>query len=198
LEPVAPTERFNGRTEFTVGRQRAVLVEAQPCHTASDTVVYLPDVGVAHLGDITSANSYQSLQYPGLLNVIGILTEAASWEARAYVAGHGPVMDLADITDQLEHCRWLLEEATRRHAKGMTAEEAADDLLATLDPATARRNPQGLYGTMAMVFNELDGRLTHHIRKNYPRYLAESYQLSQEFPQRHPNLVRDTHAASVR
>jgi glyoxylase-like metal-dependent hydrolase (beta-lactamase superfamily II) len=198
LEPVVPTENYNGRTEFTFGRQRVVLVEAKPCHTASDTVVYLPDAGVVHFGDITGAHSYQSLQYPGLSSVIEILTEAAGWEAQAYVAGHGPVMDVADIKEQLDHCHWLLDEAKRRHEKGMTSEEAADDLLSTLDPSTARRNPQGLYGSMQMIFNELDGRLNYHIRKNYPKYLANSYRLSQEFPKRHPNLVRDAHAVPAR
>lgn len=197
LEPVVPAESYNGRSEFTFGKQRVVLVEAQPCHTASDTVVYLPDAGIVHLGDITGANSYQSLQYPGLGNVIAILTEAAAWDATAYVAGHGPVMDAHDIREQLESCHWLMGEAKARHARGMTAEEAADDLMDNLGPAP-RRNPQGLYGSMQMIFNELDGRLTYHIRKNYPKYLAESWRLSQAFPERHPNLVREAHAAPIR
>lgn len=189
LEPITPTENFNGRTEFTFGRQRVRLIEAGPCHTASDTVVYLPDAGVVHFGDITSANSYQSLQYPGLGNVIAVLEEAARWEAAAYVTGHGPVMDLADVRDQLESCHWLMGEAKRRHEKGMAAEEAADDLLRSLDRATVRRSPQGLYASMEMIFNELDGRLNSHLRKNYPKYLANSYRLSHEFANRHPDLA---------
>ncbi len=197
LEPVVPSESYNDRTEFTFGRQKVILIEAKPCHTASDTVVYLPDAGIVHLGDISGAHSYQSLQYPGLGNVIEILTEAASWEANAYVAGHGPVMDVNDIRDQLESCHWLMGEAKARHDKGMTAEEAADDLMDNLGPAP-RRNPQGLYGSMQMIFNELDGRLNYHIRKNYPKYLAESWRLSQEFPKRHPQLAGGAHAVVAR
>lgn len=189
LEPIVPTENFNGRMELKVGRQPVRLVEAGQCHTASDTVVYLPELGVAHFGDITGANTYQGLQYPGLGNVIAILEEAASWEAQVYVAGHGPVMDLADVRDQLDACHWLMGEAKRRHEKGMTHEEAADDLMNSLDRANLRRNPQGLYGSMQMIFNELDGRLNYHIRKNYPKYLANSYRLGQEFPKRHPDLA---------
>lgn len=189
LEPIVPTENFNGRMDLKVGKQPVRLVEAGQCHTASDTVVYLPDLGVAHFGDITGANTYQGLQYPGLGNVIAILEEAASWEAQAYVAGHGPVMDLADVRDQLDACHWLMGEATRRHEKGMTHEEAADDLMSSLDRNTLRRNPQGLYGSMQMIFNELDGRLNYHIRKNYPKYLANTYRLGQEFPKRHPDLA---------
>jgi glyoxylase-like metal-dependent hydrolase (beta-lactamase superfamily II) len=189
LEPIVPTESFNGRTEFTFGRQRVQLIEAGPCHTASDTVVYLPDAGVVHFGDITGAGTYQGLQYPGLGNVIAVLEEAVTWEAQAYVAGHGPVMDLADVRDQLDSCHWLMGEAKKRHEKGMEAEDAADDLLRSLDRTTLRRNPQGLYGTIQMIFNELDGRLNYHIRKNYPKYLANSYRLSQEFPKRHPDLA---------
>jgi hypothetical protein len=71
----------------------------------------------------------------------------------------------------------------------MAAEEAADDLLRSLDRARLRRNPQGLYASIQMIFNELDGRLNYHLRKNYPKYLANSYRLSQEFPKRHPDLA---------
>lgn len=189
LEPVIPSENFNGRTEFTFGKQRVVLVEAKPCHTASDTVVYLPDAGVVHLGDITGAGAHQSLQYPGMQNVIEILEEAVTWEANAYVAGHGPVMDVNDIRDILDYDHWVFGEAKRRFDKGMTWEEAAEDLLKNLGRHVDRRNPQNVYASMKMMFNELGGRPNHHIRKNYPKYLAEAYRLSQEFPTRHPALA---------
>lgn len=191
LEPVIPTESFNGHLEFAFGKQRVELIEAGPCHTASDTVVYLPDAGVVHFGDITGADTYQSLQYPGLSNVITMLEEAVRWHANAYVAGHGPVMDLADVRDQLDSCHWLMGETKRRHARGMTAEEAADDLMNSLKRTNLRRSPQGLYHSIQMIFNELDGRLNYHLRKNYPKYLADSYRLGQEFPRRHPDLAGD-------
>jgi glyoxylase-like metal-dependent hydrolase (beta-lactamase superfamily II) len=198
LEPIIPSESYNGRMEFTFGGQRVQLIEAGPCHTASDTVVYLPDAGIAHFGDITGANSYQSLQYPGLGNVIAVLEEAVTWEAQAYVAGHGPVMDLADVRDQLESCHWLMGEAKRRHEKGMEAEAAADDLMNSLDQNNLRRNPRGLYNSIQMIFNELDGRLNNHLRKHYPRYLADTYRLAEEFPKRHPDLAEPhTHAAAA-
>ncbi len=189
LEPVFPTESFNGRTEFTFGKDRVVLVEAGQCHTASDTVVYLPDRGVVHLGDITGAGAHQGLQWPGLANVIAILEEAASWEADAYVAGHGPVMDVADIRSNIDYSQWFMGEAKRRYEKGMTHEEAADDLMNDLTPYGDRRNPAGIYHTMHMVFNELSGKMNHHVRKNYPKYLANQWRLAEVFPQRHPNLV---------
>jgi cyclase len=198
LEPVVPTESYNARTEFTFGSQRVVLVEAKPCHTASDTVVYLPDAGIVHLGDITGAGTHQGLQYPGMQNVIDILEEAASWEASAYVAGHGPVMDVADIRDMLEYNHWVLGEARRRYDKGMTHEEAADDLLENLGKHLNRRNPQAIYGSMQMMFAEFAGRPNDHIRKNYPKYLANTWRLSQEFPKRHPSLVSTGHHAPVR
>lgn len=193
LEPVVPTENFNGRTEFTFGKDRVVLVEAGPCHTASDTVVYLPDRGVVHLGDITGADGHQSLQYPGLANVIAILEEAASWEAGAYVAGHGPVMGVKDIRANLDYCHWFMGEARRRYEAGMDHEAAADDLMERLEPYLGRRNPQGIYASMQMVFNELAGKSNYHLRKNYPRYLAEAWRLSHVFPERHPALVTAAH-----
>ena len=191
LEPVTPTENFNGRAEFTFGKQRVVLVEAKPCHTASDTVVYLPDAGVVHLGDITSAGGHQSLQYPGMNAVLEILEEAATWEAKAYVAGHGPVMTVSDIRENIEYSRWAQGEARKRFDKGMNHEEAADYLMENLGTWVDRRNPQGLYASMKMMFAEFANRPTDHPRKHYPRYLAEAYRLSQEFPKRHPNLVKE-------
>jgi glyoxylase-like metal-dependent hydrolase (beta-lactamase superfamily II) len=189
LEPVFPTDRFNGRTEFKFGKQRVILTEAKPCHTASDTVVYMPDLGVVHMGDITSANSHQSLQYPGLRNVISILEEAASWDAAVYVAGHGPTMDVADVRDQLDYCRWLWGEAQRRFEKGMGQEEAADDLMHSLGDKRTRRGPIGLYLTMKMVFAELADRPNDHARKNYPRYLEDALRHAREFPHKHPELA---------
>jgi hypothetical protein len=125
-------------------------------------------------------------------HVIEILEEAASWEAAAYVAGHGPVMDVADIRDILDYNHWVLGEARTRYEKGMTHEEAADDLLDHLGKHRARRNPQGLYSSVKMMFAEFADKPNHHLRKNYPKYLAESYRLSQEFPKRHPDLVKET------
>ncbi len=189
LEPIVPTENYNGRAEIKVGSLRVVMVEARPCHTASDTVVYLPDLGVVHLGDITSAESHQSLQYPGLANVIEVLEEAASWQAGTYVAGHGPAMHLADIEDILDYGRWLYGEARRRFEKGMSHEDAADDLMTDLGKYTSRRNPINLYLTMHMVFSELAGKTNNHARRNYPKYLETSLRHSREFPQKHPELA---------
>ena len=189
LEPIVPTETYTGRTEFDFGGQRVVLVEAKPCHTASDTVVYLPDSGIVHFGDVTGAYTHQSLQYPGISAVIEILEEAASWQASAYVAGHGPVMDVQDVRDQLDYCRWVRGEAQRRFAKGMNYEEAADDLMENLGDKADRRNPQGLYASMMMMFNEFAGKPNLHLRKNYPRFLENSWRLRQEFPKRHPQLA---------
>lgn len=189
LEPIVPTETYTGRMDFEFGGQTVQLVEAKPCHTASDTVVHLPNAGIVHLGDITGAYTHQSLQYPGINAVIEILEEASSWEAAAYVAGHGPVMDVHDIRDQLDYCRWVRGEAQRRFDKGMNYEEAADDLMESLGDKSDRRNPYGLYASMMMMFNEFAGKPTAHLRKNYPRFLQNSWRLRQEFPKRHPQLA---------
>jgi hypothetical protein len=69
-------------------------------------------------------------------------------------------------------------------------------LLNSLDRTRLRRNPQGLYASIQMIFNELDGRLNYHLRKNYPKYLANSYRLAEEFSKRHPDLAgAASHAA---
>jgi cyclase len=190
LEPVFPSRAFRGRTDFKFGKQRVHLVEAKPCHTASDVVVYLPDLGVVHLGDITSAGTFQGLQYPGLRNVIEILEEAVSWQAAVYVAGHGPTMDIGDVKDMLEVSHWLWGEANLRHDKGMSHREAADDLLNKLGPRAHRRNPMSLYTTMKLVYAEIEGRTWDHIRRNYPKYLIESLHNEEEFALKHPDLVR--------
>ncbi len=106
-------------------------------------------------------------------------------------------MDLVDVRDQLDHCHWLMGEATRRHAKGVTAEDAAGDLLRSLDRAALRRNPQRLYASLQMIFNELDGRLNYHLRKNYPNYLAGAYRLMPEFPARHSDPAGAGQAAAA-
>ncbi len=191
LSPIEPTETFAGRMEFEFGGQKVILVEAKPCHTASDTVIYLPDAGVVHMGDITGAYVHQGLQYPGMSSVIEILEEVQAWEARAYVAGHGPVMDVHDIRVQLDYSRWVQEEARRRFDKGMDYEAAADDLLEHLGDKADRRNPFGLYASMMMMFNEFAGKPNQHLRKNYPRFLTNSWRLRQEFPKRHPQFATD-------
>jgi hypothetical protein len=98
-------------------------------------------------------------------------------------------MHLADIHNILEYDRWLLGEARRRYDKGMTHEDAADDLMDSLGKYADRRNPQGLYFTMHMIFSEFAVNLNDHVRKNYPRYLATGLRHSREFPLKHPALV---------
>jgi cyclase len=191
VEYIAPTATFEGRTQLTVGDVKVFVVEAKPCHTRSDSVVSAPELGVAHMGDlVSSVGNHVGLQYPFMGNLIDICEVLASFKARVYIPGHGPLQSHADILSFIEYLRFVQAATRERHGKGMSAEEAAYDLMANLGAYKSLKHPERLFFTVRMIYRELDGDTADFVRRNSQEFHATSWRLRSVLPQKFPELYQ--------
>ena len=183
-----PDEVFEGHTEIDVGGTKAIVVETKPSHTRSDSVVFFPDDGTAHTGDLVAIDRHVGMQYPGIANLIEATELMLSWGADLYVTGHGPVASLSDVRAYLEYLRFIQDQVKTCYNRGLPLDEATDELLRNLGPYRTLRNPGSLYFTMKMGFCELSGDLENFCRRNNPGFAATVWRVSHELPKKHPDL----------
>jgi glyoxylase-like metal-dependent hydrolase (beta-lactamase superfamily II) len=184
----APDEVFERQTEIKVGDQKAIVVETKPSHTRSDSVVFFPDDGIAHTGDLVAIDRHVSMQYPGIANLIAATERMLGWGAEIYVTGHGPAARLSDVQAYLEYLRFIQDRVRSLYQRGLSVDEATDELLRDLGPYRTLRNPQALYFTVKMGFCELSGDTDNFARRNNPDFAATVWRVSHELPAKHPEL----------
>jgi glyoxylase-like metal-dependent hydrolase (beta-lactamase superfamily II) len=188
LKYVQPTQIFEQEVFLTVGGRTAHAVEAQPCHTRSDTIVHLPHAGVVHMGDLVRAGHHIGLQFPSMTNLMKICETACAWNAQFYVPGHGPLMVHKDMLDAMEYLHFIQGRAKDSYKAGRTVHEAFDDLLLNLGAYSKYTGLEGLFFTTRMMYNEFEGNTQDHARKNYPDYLATQWKLKSSLRSRYPQL----------
>jgi cyclase len=157
IEPRFPTESFDGRRELAIGGRRVELIELGPAHTASDTIVHLPDAGVVFTGDLLFIEATPIMWAGPASNWIEACDRILELGARILVPGHGPVTDDSGVRDVQRYLRYIRDETKTRFQAGMDAEAAADDI----DIADFRDwgDPERVVVNVATIYRELDPTL---------------------------------------
>lgn len=123
-----PSVTFDGRLERTVGDTLVELVEVGPAHTGGDVLVNVPSRSTVYTGDILFVEGHPILWAGSIPDLLAALDVIEGWQPETIVPGHGPITDLAglsEIRSYLEYCR---SECRDRFDRGMTVGEAARDL----------------------------------------------------------------------
>jgi glyoxylase-like metal-dependent hydrolase (beta-lactamase superfamily II) len=190
LDYVPPTDIFEGDIEIKVGDRKVIIAEQKPAHTRSDSIVWIPEEGVAHTGDLIGKARHQGTQFPFMSNLIASVKKLISWGPDVVVPGHGPLMNLQDVKDVLEYCQFITDEARKRYDKGMKLQEATDDILANMSSTKYKsyRGAFNLFFTVKMLYCEFSGDTQDHVRRNYPEYLATAWRNRKEVPEKYPEL----------
>lgn len=191
LNYVPPTDIFEGDIELKVGDRKVIITEEKPSHTRSDSIIYIPDEGVVHTGDLIGKGRHQGVQFPFMSNLIATVRKVLAWEPKVVIPGHGPLMSLQDVQDVLDYCLFIQSEARRRYDAGMTLEQATDDILTGLPktPYKAYKGAFGLFFTIKMLYCEFAGDTQDHVRRQYPEYLATAWRLRNTLPAKYPELI---------
>jgi cyclase len=155
-----PTSTFSGRRDLSVGDTRVELVEVGPAHTPGDVLVHVPERRTVFTGDILFIEGHPIVWVGPIANWLAACDLIESWEVETVVPGHGPVTDLRGVRAVRDYLEWIQTEASRRHAEGMDAETAAEDILRR-ELATSRFASWGDAERTAInvdtVYRELDG-----------------------------------------
>lgn len=128
IEPVAPTDTFTGSTTIDIGTTTIRLEEVGPAHTQGDVIAWLPDARVVFTGDILFHGSTPVMWSGPIGNWIAACRRIRELEPTVVVPGHGLLADVEGVAQAERYLEWIEGEATKRHAAGMTALDAAWDI----------------------------------------------------------------------
>ncbi|MEU7581268.1 MBL fold metallo-hydrolase [Streptomyces sp. NPDC041068] len=130
LEVVPPTRTFSGEHILKVGSTEVRLFEAGPAHTAGDLMVHLPDQGVVLAGDVLFVDDHPVHWQGPLAGVISACEKLLSLRPEVIVPGHGPVVGPDAVRSYMAYLRELEGLVHDGYARGLSAYEAASEILA--------------------------------------------------------------------
>lgn len=159
ITPTPATRSFSGEMRVDVGGTEVRIMELGPAHTAGDSVVFVPSERVLYAGDLLFIGGTPISWAGPITNWITACDRMLALDPQVVVPGHGPVVDAGGIHQVRDYLSWVHEQATQRHQRGMSAEEAMRDIdlgrFAELDE----------HGRIAQnilaVYYELDPTLAH-------------------------------------
>lgn len=189
LRAVYASEEFEAKLNLDVDGLRIDVTEVQPSHTLSDSVVFLPDEGVVHLGDLLSSGRHWLLQFPSSKNLIATCELLISFDAKVYIPGHGPLLERRDIEHFLEYVQWLSERVRGCYDKGLSFEDAFEQVVTHLGPYKSLEGPARLFHTCKMLYCEFDGASSTYRPVEGPERFAETWRLMHTIPRRFPELA---------
>ncbi len=140
------------------------------------------------MGDLVRAKHHIGVQYPFMTNLLTICRKALDFQARIYIPGHGPLLDIADLREIVEYLEFIQFKVRERFERGMTVDEATDDLLSSLERFQDYAGAENLWFTVKMLFCEFAGDKEDYVRRDYPAYLAKQWRLHHQVRQCHPRL----------
>ncbi len=123
-----PTKTFSGSLDVKVGDKDVHLVEVGPAHTLGDVLVYVPQDRVVYTGDILFVDGTPIMWAGPVDNWIRACDQIIEHDVDVVVPGHGPITDRAGVAVMRDYLIFVNEETRKRHAAGLSAEEAAFDI----------------------------------------------------------------------
>lgn len=129
--PTPPTVLFEGKTTLEVGGCRVELIPLGPVHSASDTIVWLPEEKVLFAGDIFADCSLPT-SLPAARRWLEVLDYILDELCPvAIVPGHGEVYDPVRARSQRDYFKALVGQFEANYTDTITQEE----LLGKMDLA---------------------------------------------------------------
>lgn len=128
IRPVLPGRTFRRELTLDIGGTCVRLVDVGPAHTAGDTVVHVPDARTVFTGDIVFAGATPVVWHGPFDNWVAACDLILGLGAETIVPGHGPVTTKAALHATRAYLEYVHDQASARHAAGMTAREAARDI----------------------------------------------------------------------
>lgn len=125
---VPPTETFSGTKEIMVGNKRVALIEVGPAHSLGDTLIHVPEDGVAYTGDILFNGGTPIAWYGPVHRWVRACDVLLGLDAEVIVAGHGPIAGKEDVRRMKQYLTDITGEARRLYDAGRSWEEAVRDI----------------------------------------------------------------------
>jgi glyoxylase-like metal-dependent hydrolase (beta-lactamase superfamily II) len=150
-----PTRTFSGALDVRVGDKAVELIEVGPAHTLGDVIVYAPDDRVVYTGDILFVDGTPIMWAGPVSNWIKACNDIIERDVDVVVPGHGPITDKAGVATMRDYLVFVNAETRKRHAAGLTAEEAVFDIA--LGDYESWGDFERIAVTVHTIYQELEG-----------------------------------------
>ncbi|MDY7105498.1 MAG: MBL fold metallo-hydrolase [Actinomycetota bacterium] len=128
ITPTPPTVTFERGLDLAVGGEKVELIEVGPAHTAGDVIVHVPSSSVVFTGDILFVGGTPIVWAGPFANWLRACDVILDLGCEAIVPGHGPLADRDDVCTVKRYLEHVYNEASLRHAAGMSARDATFDI----------------------------------------------------------------------
>jgi 2-keto-4-pentenoate hydratase/2-oxohepta-3-ene-1,7-dioic acid hydratase in catechol pathway/glyoxylase-like metal-dependent hydrolase (beta-lactamase superfamily II) len=121
-------QTFEHNLAVEVGGRRIDVLNLGPAHTAADSVVHVPDVGVLFGGDLLFIGCTPIVWAGPIANWVAACDAMIALDAPTVIPGHGPVTDPDGIRSVRGYLVHVAEQADAAYRKGLSWAEAADTI----------------------------------------------------------------------
>jgi cyclase len=150
-----PDKTFEGEMTLQVGDKTVQLIEVGPAHTLGDTLVHVPGERVVFTGDILFIGGHPIMWAGPMRNWLRACDRILEMDVETIVPGHGPITDKHGVSELKGYLEYVYDEARKRFAAGMPANEAARDIA--LDRYATWSDGERIAVNVAMIYRELNG-----------------------------------------
>ena len=127
---VLPSEQVDQERTIQLGGRAIQILFLGRAHTGGDLNVYLPEEKLLFMSEAFLNRIFPAMRSAYPSEWVEMIARAQSMDVDIYVPGHGFVESPVILSEELETFRdaveSVVEEATRLHAMGLTAEQAAE------------------------------------------------------------------------
>lgn len=149
-----PDETFSGETIVKIGDKPVHLIEVGPAHTQGDVIVHSPKDRAVFTGDILFIEGTPIAWAGPVSNWIKACDRILAMDVEAIVPGHGPITDKAGVRKMQSYLVFVEAEAKKRHAAGMDAWAAAQDIA--LGEFASWRDAERIAVTVDTIYREIN------------------------------------------
>ncbi len=155
-----PDRTFTGRRTETVGGREVEFIDLGAAHTASDSIVFVPDARVVYTGDLLFSGVTPVMWHGPVQAWLQALEAITALEADVFVPGHGPVSTRTELHALREYWTWLVTAVGTHESAGQHPLEVAQRLLGTPEFAAFRgwESPERLYLNVATISRQQAGK----------------------------------------
>ena len=155
-----PTRTFDGELELEIGEKRVRLIEVGPAHTLGDAIVHVPGDKVVFTGDILFAGAHPVIWVGPVSRWIAACDRILAMDVEVVVPGHGPITDSSGVRRMRDHLALLSDEVRRCYEAGLSADEAAQELLVRPEMSGLNESER-LIVNVDTIYRELAGDGAH-------------------------------------
>lgn len=194
VTPILPTRTFEGRLTLDVGGRQVELIQVGPAHTRGDLIVYVPDAKTLYSGDILFVESTPVVWAGPMANWLAALDLILDMDVDVIVPGHGPVTDKNGVQQVKAYWEYVMTEVRRRHDAGLSAAEAARDIVLgdefARGPFARWNSPERMMTNVHTLYRHIEGRTDHPKKPELTNILRKQALLAHQLPDAQPAIMR--------